>query len=430
VQTGTRIADRYELTYPVGHGSAGDVWAGYDEKLDRPVAVKVLRQPELADDDRKTAVERFMREARVTARLDHPGVPAVHDIGFHDGDIYIVMQLVPGIVLADLIAERGHLSVSWAAAIGAQICSVLATAHAASLVHRDIKPQNVMITPTGTVKVLDFGVAALLGADVPRLTITGQVLGTPAYIAPEQATGGPIGPHSDLYALGCVLFELMTGLPPYPGDNVADTLHRHVADPIPLITDHRAGVPDGVVQLVEQLLAKNPAGRPESAVMVYDLLVPFATGERRSGEDPVILMADGQSVDPTMPCRYPFGPMPSDTVFAVPAAYEPVPVADLEVARDRARELAEADRFTQAADLLSAALRTAVGERAATEQDLLAMRFELAELYMLAGAYRAAAAEFTRLATDLIGQPGVEIDLVMHCQQQAAECQAELGGPQ
>lgn len=152
-----RVADRYELTYPLGHGGMGEVWGGFDEKLDRPVAIKFLRKLTIPENERDNAVERFMREARVTARLDHPGVPSVHDVGHHGDDVYIVMQLVPGLLLSDLIAERGRLAVPWAAAIGAQICSVLAVAHAASLVHRDLKPQNLMVTPTGSVKVLDFG---------------------------------------------------------------------------------------------------------------------------------------------------------------------------------------------------------------------------------------------------------------------------------
>jgi eukaryotic-like serine/threonine-protein kinase len=310
MQAGTRIGNRYTLTYPVGRGGSGEVWAGHDDTLHRPVAVKLLRQPEADDDDRRIAVDRFMREAQVVARLDHPGVPAVHDLGVQDGAIYIVMQLVPGLVLADLIAEHSPLSATWTAAIGAQICSVLAAAHHASLVHRDLKPQNVMITPTGVVKVLDFGVAALLDPGVPRLTITGQILGTPAYIAPEQALGDAVDPRTDLYALGCVLFELLTGVLPYPADSTAEMLHRHVAEPIPLLSDHRTDLPSGLGRLVAQLLAKKPANRPESAVAVYEQLVRFATPATGPREDPLVLMPDGGHIDPMMPYLHPFGPLP------------------------------------------------------------------------------------------------------------------------
>ncbi|WP_238010339.1 serine/threonine-protein kinase [Dactylosporangium sp. AC04546] len=413
----------------------GEVWAGYDDKLDRPVAIKFLRQPEAAGRERATAIERFKREARATARLDHPGVPAVHDVGFHDGDIYIVMQLVSGLVLADLIAERDRLSVPWAAAIGAQICSVLAAAHAASLVHRDLKPQNVMITPAGTVKVLDFGVTALLGADLPRLTISGQPLGTPAYIAPEQAQSTAVGPRTDLYALGCVLYELLTGSPPYAADSAAEMLHRHLTDPIPLVADYRGGVPGGVVELVTRLLAKDPADRPESAAQVYELLVPFATAASGLAEDPAVILPSGQSVDPTMPYRYPFGPLPRPTppvpammeVLGKPRVYEPLPIEELEDVQDRVRALAEAERFTQAAELLATALQVAAKEPDANEARLLDLRLDLANLHMLAGAYREALSEFVQLAADLAGWASADRELVWHCRQQAAVCHAELG---
>jgi serine/threonine protein kinase len=195
VQAGTRIAGRYELTEPVGSGGMGQVWAGYDERLDRPVAVKFLRPGLAVETDRHDVVERFRREARITARLDHPGVPTVHDAGVVGDELYIVMQLVPGTLFADLIAENGPLPVPWVAAIGAQICSVLAAAHAASLVHRDLKPTNLILGPTGLVKVLDFGVAAVLDTDLPKLTATGETIGTPTYMAPEQALGASsVGP--------------------------------------------------------------------------------------------------------------------------------------------------------------------------------------------------------------------------------------------
>lgn len=308
MQAQTRIANRYRLTYPIGRGAMGEVWAASDETLDRPVAIKFLRQEAIADHDRSTAVERFMREARATARLNHVGVPTVHDVGFHDGNIYLVMQLVPGVVLGDLIAERGQLSVTWVAAIGAQICSVLSAAHSASLVHRDLKPQNLMITPGGTVMVLDFGVAALLDpVDLPRLTLTGEMLGTPIYIAPEQADGGVVGPQADLYALGCVLHEVLTGAPPYQADTALDLVRSHLQAPVPLVSEHRHDVPDGVVRLVKQLLAKDPRQRPGSAAEVYDLLIPWMIGDVGLMRQPSRSERGAEVGDPTMPYRIPFG---------------------------------------------------------------------------------------------------------------------------
>ncbi|MDZ5443418.1 protein kinase [Micromonospora sp. 4G57] len=433
-----RVADRYELTYPLGHGGMGEVWAGFDEKLDRPVAIKFLRKLTIPESERENAVERFMREARVTARLDHPGVPSVHDVGYHGDDIYIVMQLVPGIVLADLIAERGWLAVPWAAAIGAQICSVLAVAHAASLVHRDLKPQNLMVTPTGSVKVLDFGVAALLGPDVPRLTATSHTLGTPTYMAPEQALNSAVGPRADLYALGCVLFEVLTGNPPYRADSALGLLHRHMNDSIPSVSKHRAGVPDGLAQLVGRLLAKDPQGRPSSAAEVYEILAPFGAVEHDLSGDLAMTVADGQAIDPTMPYRYPFGPLPPQALLAptrvdivrprtAPEVVEPPSLEELTEVEERAWELAEEGRFTQAAELLETALRPVLKGHGAKQPRILELRLNLANLHVLAGAYRQALPEFTRLAADLAERPVPDQELIWHCRHQAAVCQAEMG---
>ncbi|MEU4779375.1 protein kinase [Micromonospora sp. NPDC023633] len=435
-----RVADRYELTYAVGHGGMGEVWAGFDEKLDRPVAIKFLRKLSIPDGERENAVERFMREARVTARLDHPGVPSVHDVGVQGDDIYIVMQLVPGMLLSDLVAERGWLSVPWAAAIGAQICSVLATAHAASLVHRDLKPQNLMVTPTGSVKVLDFGVAALLGpADVPRLTATGHTLGTPTYMAPEQALNSTVGPKADLYALGCVLFELLTGNPPYRADNPLGMLHRHMNDPIPLVTDHRDGVPDALVQLVVRMLAKDPQHRPGSAAEVYEILMPLGAVEPDLAADRATTVADGQRIDPTTPYRYPFGPLPPRAPLAptkidvvrprnAPEVIHVPSPDELAEVEERAWELAEEERFTQAAELLEAALRPIRKAHGAAKQPrILELRVNLANLYVLAGAFRQALPEFQRLIPDLAERPVPDQELIWQCRQQAAVCQAELG---
>ncbi|SCF10064.1 serine/threonine-protein kinase [Micromonospora chokoriensis] len=433
-----RVADRYELTYPLGHGGMGEVWGGFDEKLDRPVAIKFLRKLTIPEIERNNAVERFMREARVTARLDHPGVPSVHDVGHHGDDVYIVMQLVPGLLLSDLIAERGRLAVPWAAAIGAQICSVLAVAHAASLVHRDLKPQNLMVTPTGSVKVLDFGVAALLGPDVPRLTATAHTLGTPTYMAPEQALNSAVGPRADLYALGCVLFELLTGEPPYRADSALGLLHRHMNDPIPSVSDHRAGMPDGLVRLVGRLLAKDPQDRPGSAAEVYEALAPLGVVEAGLADDLAVTVADGQSVDPTMPQRYPFGPLPPRTPPAptrvdivrprlAPEVVEPLSLDELTEVEERVWELAEEERFTQAAALLESALRPVLKGHAVKQPRILELRLHLANLYVLAGAFRQALPAFQRLIPDLKERPVPDRELIWQCRQQAAMCQIEVG---
>ncbi|MFB9236297.1 protein kinase [Plantactinospora siamensis] len=420
------MAHRYELTYPVGRGGMGVVWAGFDEKLDRPVAIKFLSGQTIAEGERGNVIERFMREARVTARLDHPGVPSVHDVGHHGDDLYIVMQLVPGVVLADLIAEHRPFPIPWAAAIGAQICSVLAAAHAASLVHRDLKPQNVMVMPSGAVKVLDFGVAALLGADVPRLTATSDTLGTPTYMAPEQAlNNNAVGPRADLYALGCVLFEMLTGAPPYRAESPLGMLHRHMNDPVPLVGDDRDGVPDDLAELVTRLLAKDPQDRLGSAAEVYEILAPLGAVPTDASRQRTFAGGD-QSVDPTMPYRYPFGPLPRRANPPTKAEAAQASPASLAAAVERSRELAEAERFTQAAELLESVLKPIRGA-AAKQPKILELRLDLANLHFLAGAFRQALPEFTSLVADLSQRPAPDRELIWHCRQQAAMCRAELG---
>ncbi|MEV1017058.1 serine/threonine-protein kinase [Micromonospora sp. NPDC049751] len=411
MQAGDRIGDRYELTYPVGRGGMGQVWAGFDQRLDRPVAIKFLRQTEVPEDERETAAKRFRREARATARLDHPGVPAVHDLGVHGEDLFLVMQLVPGIVLADHIAEQERLSLREAVVIAAQVCSVLEAAHAASLVHRDLKPQNLMITPAGVVKVLDFGVAALLSpTEASRLTATGRTLGTPAYIAPEQAQGGPVGPAADLYALGCILFEMLGGRPPYEAANAPDMMRRHLYSPIPIIGEYRSDVPDDLAHVLYCLLAKDPAERPASAGEVHRLLTPFVHGDDMPGF--AAERVGKRNFNAT-----------ARTVSAPPKSFQ----EGLAESRARAQQLAENELFVQAAEVLERALHSLPedeGELLAV--DAVSVREDIANLLMLAGDFQRARGAFAALAHDL-DQSGGQQDLAEECWHQVLVCDAEMG---
>ena len=206
---------------------------------------------------------RFRREARITARIEHPGVPAVFDADI-DGDheqLYLVMQLVRGVPLGDLIEEEGPLPVATAVAVAAQICTVLSYAHAVPVIHRDLKPGNVMVAEDGSVKVLDFGIAAVLRTDTTRLTATGRRLGTCAYMPPEQVRGGVAGPASDLYSLGCMLYELLTGRRVFPGDSDYEVMDHHVRTAPRPVRDLRPTCPP-LDDLVLHLLAKNEGARP------------------------------------------------------------------------------------------------------------------------------------------------------------------------
>lgn len=264
-----RIAGRYEIDeLPLGRGGMGAVHSGHDTQLDRRVAVKFLHVPGGSDELR----ERFVREARILARLEHPGVPALHDLGTHEQRLFQVMQFVDGVAIDDVVAEHGALPPAWVAAIAAQTCAVLSAAHSLSITHRDLKPSNLMLRPDGSVVVLDFGLAVLGGA--ARFTRIGQIFGTPSYMAPEQVQEGVADARSDLYALGCVLHELLTGEQLFTGPTAYAIFERQVRERPP----HLGGAPAPLAELVSQLLAKDPDDRPADAAAVYERLAPLAVG--------------------------------------------------------------------------------------------------------------------------------------------------------
>jgi serine/threonine protein kinase len=273
----TLLAGRYQLLHPLSRGGMGQVWEGEDLRLQRRVAVKLLTDLALSGrGDADDLVRRFTRETSVTAGLRHPGVPCVYDAGAYEGGLFLVLELVGGRTLSDLVAEQGALPVPWAAAIAAQIAATLVTAHETGLVHRDVKPQNVMLTEDGTVKVLDFGLAALLDTTgLSQITRSGEALGTPAYMAPEQLHGSPATPRTDLYALGCVLYELLAGGRLFDGATPAALMFQHLEEaPRPL---HRPDLPPALESLVKQLLEKDPGRRPPDARDVCHRLLPHVT---------------------------------------------------------------------------------------------------------------------------------------------------------
>ncbi|WP_237536892.1 serine/threonine-protein kinase, partial [Streptomyces sp. SID5785] len=239
----------------------GQVWTAYDQRLDRRVAVKLVRPDRVAGAEAEELRRRFLRECRVTAQVDHPGLVTVHDAGSEDDGtspfLYLVMQYVDGSDLADHFAEHTPYPWPWAVSVAAQLCAVLSAVHAVPIVHRDLKPRNVMIKKDGTVTVLDLGVASVLDTDTTRLTHTGSPIGTPAYMAPEQAMGGAVGPYTDLYALGVLLHELLSGDVPFAGTTALGILHRHLYEaPVPL-RRLRAEIPEALESLVLRLLAKD-----------------------------------------------------------------------------------------------------------------------------------------------------------------------------
>jgi hypothetical protein len=266
------LAGRYELLEVLGRGGMGVVYRAQDLVLRRTVAVKVL-PAELAE-EQPAHVARFEREARAAASLAHPRIVAVFDTGIDDGTRFIAMECVSGASLAAILADRAPLDPARAAKIGEQVADALAAAHAAGLIHRDIKPANVMLAEDGSVKVLDFGIARAHGHTT--LTQEQSVLGSAAYMAPEQAQGERADERSDIYSLGCLLYAMLTGRPPFAGDSAAAVLHQQVsADPRPLHETNRA-VPAALEALVLSMLAKSPASRPQSAAQVRDELAALS----------------------------------------------------------------------------------------------------------------------------------------------------------
>ena len=261
------VGERYRLVRMVGSGGMGTVWEAEDEILGRPVAVKVLSESLGAEEH---AVRRFEREARAAARLSGPHVAAVYDFGRSEGRPYIVMELVRGETLADRLAREGPLLPQEAARIATQVAEALEEAHGAGIVHRDVKPGNVMLTPAGDVKVMDFGIAAAAWA--VRVTTSGLVLGTPSYLAPEQAKGEKTTPASDVYALGAMLYEMVAGRPPFVAESPVAVALAHVRD-VPTPLDQVAdGVPANIAAVSMAALDKDPAERPPSAAAFASML--------------------------------------------------------------------------------------------------------------------------------------------------------------
>jgi serine/threonine-protein kinase len=270
MSTVTRVAGRYELVRPLGHGAMATVDLAHDVELDRPVALKRLAENLARDEELR---RRFVREARLAARLAHPNVVRVFDVGEDDGRPFIAMEYVEGETLADLVARRGALPAAEVASLGTQACAGLAAAHAAGLVHRDVKPQNLLLGADGVLKLGDFGIA--YGHEGTQLTLAGTVLGTAGYLAPEQARGEQVSAAADLYALGAVLYELLTG---EPSRSVASLTELGSADGFrsPDLSSRAPRAPAQLVAAVTACLAFSPEDRPASAAALARMLAPAA----------------------------------------------------------------------------------------------------------------------------------------------------------
>lgn len=257
---GEILGNRYEIKKLIGEGGMALVYLAQDLLLDRQVAIKLLRSEYSSDQE---FVERFQREAKSAAKLCHPNVVNIYDVGETENSHYIVMEYIDGISLKDLIKKEGMLSVEDSLKIAEQICSALDHAHKNLIVHRDIKPHNIMITKQKHVKVMDFGIARAVSS--ATITRTGVVLGSVHYFSPEQATGKEVTEASDIYSLGVVLYEMLTGKVPYDADTPVGIAYQHVQAEIPPLSQKRPGLPPFVVGIVNKALAKKPEDRFKSA---------------------------------------------------------------------------------------------------------------------------------------------------------------------
>lgn len=287
------LGGRYRLDQEIARGGMATVWRAEDPLLARSVAIKTL-DSELGEDE--AVRTRFRREAVAAAAVAHPNIVATYDTGEDDGIAYIVMELVEGATLRHAIDLHGALPAARAADIGAQVADALAAAHGRGLVHRDIKPSNVLVQLDGRVKVTDFGIAKVTDAPHEDLTRAGNVMGTARYLAPEQLEGGEVDERADVYSLGLVMYEMLTGQSPFGADSEIATAVARLTTTAPPISQVRANVPPGLAHVVERAMERDPARRWPNAAAMRDALAPFR------------IAAPDRTADATVPVAMPARP--------------------------------------------------------------------------------------------------------------------------
>ena len=271
---GQKINNRYEIVKSIGEGGMANVYLANDKILDRKVAVKVLRG-DLSSDDR--FIRRFQREALSVSNLSHPNIVEVYDVGEEDSEYYIVMEYIEGKTLKQLLKKRESLTLTEVIDIMTQLTDGIAHAHESYIIHRDIKPQNIMIQDDGRIKITDFGIAMALNAT--QLTQTNSVMGSVHYLPPEQASGKGATVKSDIYSMGILMYELLTGTVPFKGDNAVEIALKHMKDKIPSIRKQDPSIPQSVENILMKATAKNPRNRYDSAREMHDDLVTCLTEE-------------------------------------------------------------------------------------------------------------------------------------------------------
>ena len=281
ITKGQKINDRYEVIRSIGEGGMANVYLGYDTILDRNVAIKVLRG-DLSNDEK--FVRRFQREALSASSLAHPNIVEMYDVGEDDGLYYIVMEYIEGKTLKQLLKKRGTLTISEAIDIMVQLTDGMAHAHDSYIIHRDLKPQNIMIKDDGQIKITDFGIAMALNST--QLTQTNSVMGSVHYLPPEQASGKGCTTKSDIYSMGIIFYELLSGSLPFRGDNAVEIALKHMRDPLPSLKEENSAIPQSIENVIMRSTAKNPKNRYEDAKSMHDDLLTVLDDDRMD-EEPI-----------------------------------------------------------------------------------------------------------------------------------------------
>ena len=277
IAKGHMINERYQVIKMIGEGGMANVYLAHDTILDRDVAVKVLRG-DLADDEK--FVRRFQREAIAASSLSHPNIVEMYDVGEDDGKYFIVMEYIEGQTLKSLIKKRGALTLAEVIDIMDQLTSGIACAHDSYIIHRDIKPQNIMILDDGRVKITDFGIAMALNSN--ELTQTNSVMGSVHYLPPEQASGNGSTIKSDIYSLGILMYELLTGKVPFKGDNAVEIAIKHMKDEIPSVCEFNPEIPQSIENIILKACAKNPKNRYDSVMEMHNDIKTALTEEKKN----------------------------------------------------------------------------------------------------------------------------------------------------
>ena len=280
ITKGQKINDRYEIIRSIGEGGMANVYLGHDIILDRNVAIKVLRG-DLSNDEK--FVRRFQREALSASSLAHPNIVEMYDVGEDDGTYYIVMEYVEGKTLKQLLKKRGSLTLSEAIDIMSQLTDGMAHAHNSYIIHRDLKPQNIMIKDDGQIKITDFGIAMALNAT--QLTQTNSVMGSVHYLPPEQASGKGCTIKSDIYSMGIIFYELLSGSLPFRGDNAVEIALKHMKEPLPNLRDENPSIPQSIVNIIKRSTAKNRKNRYDTAREMHEDLLTALDDERMDEEE-------------------------------------------------------------------------------------------------------------------------------------------------